>query len=89
MKTLFRLTAFCAALSLSTTAVVAIAANAEQETGLRVFPPTKTELFTGQRFDLRVESQIPAREAPKLMFRTCYAEIRYATSPAQCGALRL
>jgi len=67
MKTLFRLTAFCAALSLSTTAVVAIAANAEQDTGLRVFPPTRTELFTGQRFDLRVESQIPAREAPKLV----------------------
>ena len=26
---------------------------------------------------------------PKLKFRTCYAEIRYATSPAQCGALRI
>ena len=24
---------------------------------------------------------------PKLKFRTCYAELRTATSPAQCGAL--
>jgi hypothetical protein len=67
MKILFPITALCAALSLSTTAMVAVAANAEQATGLRIFPPTRTELFTGQRFDLRVESQIPAREAPKLV----------------------
>jgi hypothetical protein len=36
------------------------AMNAEPETGLRVMPPTGTELFAGQRFDLRVETQIPA-----------------------------
>jgi len=31
--------------------------NAEAETGLRVSPPTGTELFAGQRFDLRIETQ--------------------------------
>lgn len=41
--------------------------NAEAETGLRVLPPTGTELFAGQRFDLRVETQIPAQSAPKLV----------------------
>ena len=41
--------------------------NAEAETGLRVLPPTGTELFAGQRFDLRIETQIPAQAAPKLV----------------------
>jgi len=41
--------------------------NAEAETGLRMLPPTGTELFAGQRFDLRVETQIPAQAAPKLV----------------------
>ncbi len=40
--------------------------NAESETGLRMMPPTGTELFAGQRFDLRVETQIPAQQAPQL-----------------------
>src|ERR1017187_10299531 len=43
------------------------AINAEAETGLRVLPPTGTELFAGQRFDLRIETQIPAQTAPKLV----------------------
>lgn len=38
--------------------------HAEPESGLRIFPPTHTELFAGQRFDLRVETQLPARDAP-------------------------
>jgi hypothetical protein len=41
--------------------------NAEVDTGLRVLPPTGTELFAGQRFDLRIETQIPAQAAPKLL----------------------
>src|ERR1017187_9941854 len=41
--------------------------NAEAETGLRVLPPTGTELFAGQRFDLRIETQIPAQTAPTLV----------------------
>ena len=41
--------------------------NAEADTGLRVLPPTGTELFAGQRFDLRIETQIPAQTAPKLV----------------------
>ena len=41
--------------------------NAEAETGLRVMPPTGTDLFAGQRFDLRVETQIPAQAAPRLV----------------------
>ena len=41
--------------------------NAEAETGLRLSPPTGTELFAGQRFDLRVETQIPAQSAPRLV----------------------
>ena len=41
--------------------------HAEQQTGLRVLPPTGTELFAGQRFDLRVESQIPAKQSPRLV----------------------
>jgi len=40
--------------------------NAESETGLRLLPPTGTELFAGQRFDLRIETQIPAATAPRL-----------------------
>jgi len=43
------------------------AMNAEAETGLRVMPPTGTELFAGQRFDLRIETQIPAQAAPRLV----------------------
>lgn len=41
--------------------------NAEAETGLRVMPPTGTDLFAGQRFDLRIETQIPAQSAPQLV----------------------
>lgn len=37
--------------------------HAEAESGLRIFPPTGTELFAGQRFDLRVETQWPAQQA--------------------------
>jgi len=40
--------------------------NTEAETGLRISPPTGTDLFAGQRFDLRVETQIPAQAAPEL-----------------------
>jgi alkaline phosphatase len=43
------------------------AMNVEAETGLRVMPPTGTELFAGQRFDLRIETQIPAQAAPRLV----------------------
>lgn len=41
--------------------------NAEPESGLRIMPPTGSDLFAGQRFDLRIETQIPAREAPRLV----------------------
>ncbi len=41
--------------------------NAEPETGLRMSPPTGTELVASQRFDLRVETQIPAQTTPKLV----------------------
>jgi alkaline phosphatase len=41
--------------------------NAEAESGLRVMPPTGTELFAGQRFDLRIETQIPAQKPPALV----------------------
>ncbi|MBC7879804.1 MAG: alkaline phosphatase [Anaerolineae bacterium] len=34
--------------------------NAEPNSGLRIMPPTNTQLIQGQRFDLRVETQIPA-----------------------------
>jgi alkaline phosphatase len=34
--------------------------NAEPNSGLRIMPPTNTQLIVGQRFDLRVETQIPA-----------------------------
>lgn len=34
--------------------------NAEPISGLRIMPPTNTQLIQGQRFDLRVETQIPA-----------------------------
>ena len=44
--------------------------NAEPETGLRIMPPTGSELFAGQRFDLRIETQIPARESPRLVSLT-------------------
>jgi alkaline phosphatase len=41
--------------------------NAEPTTGLRILPPTGSQLVTGQRFDLRVETQIPAQAPPKLV----------------------
>ena len=41
--------------------------NAEPESGLRLMPPTRSDLFAGQRFDLRIETQIPAQEAPRLL----------------------
>ena len=41
--------------------------NAESESGLRMMPPTRSDLFAGQRFDLRVETQIPAQVAPNLV----------------------
>jgi alkaline phosphatase len=34
--------------------------NVEPNSGLRIMPPTNTQLIVGQRFDLRVETQIPA-----------------------------
>jgi len=40
--------------------------NAEPTTGLRILPPSGTHLWTGQRFDLRVETQLPAQKAPVL-----------------------
>ncbi len=40
--------------------------HAEAQSGLRILPPAGTELFAGQRFDLRVETQIPAQAAPVL-----------------------
>jgi len=42
--------------------------NVEPNTGLRVQPPTGTQLLKGQRFDLRVETQIPSTngQAPVL-----------------------
>lgn len=40
--------------------------HAEPTTGLRIFPPTATELFAGQHFDLRVETQLPAATPPRL-----------------------
>jgi alkaline phosphatase len=41
--------------------------HADPETGLRVFPPTSSEIFAGQRFDLRIETQLPAQTPPKLL----------------------
>ncbi|HXC40244.1 MAG TPA: alkaline phosphatase [Burkholderiales bacterium] len=40
--------------------------NAEPNSGLRLLPPTGTQLIAGQRFDLRVETQLPAKAAPEL-----------------------
>ncbi|MFN8559972.1 MAG: alkaline phosphatase, partial [Dehalococcoidia bacterium] len=40
--------------------------NAEASSGLRILPPTATQLLPGQRFDLRVETQIPAGAPPRL-----------------------
>lgn len=40
--------------------------HAEPATGLRIFPPTATDLFAGQRFDLRIETQLPAQSSPVL-----------------------
>ena len=53
--------------------------NAEAETGLRILPPTGTELFAGQRFDLRIETQIPAQAAPKLVRLTVNGRDRTET----------
>ncbi len=44
--------------------------NAEPNTGLRIMPPTETQLIVGQRFDLRIETQIPATTAPTLVSLT-------------------
>ena len=41
--------------------------HADPDSGLRIFPPAGTELFAGQRFDLRVETQLPAAQAPRLV----------------------
>ena len=41
--------------------------HADPGSGLRMFPPTATELFAGQRFDLRIETQLPAKAAPTLV----------------------
>jgi len=41
--------------------------HAEAHTGLRLSPPTGTQLLSGQRFDLRVETQIPAQTPPTLV----------------------
>ena len=40
--------------------------HAEPASGLRILPPTGTQLIRGQRFDLRVETQLPAKSAPTL-----------------------
>ncbi|MEO8601294.1 MAG: alkaline phosphatase [bacterium] len=40
--------------------------NAEPVSGLRILPPTDTQLLPGQRFDLRIETQIPAAATPQL-----------------------
>jgi hypothetical protein len=34
--------------------------NASQTVGLRIFPPTDTQLIEHQRFDLRIETQVPS-----------------------------
>ncbi|WP_218082105.1 alkaline phosphatase [Anthocerotibacter panamensis] len=44
--------------------------NAEPNTGLRIMPPTETQLIVGQRFDLRVETQVPGATAPTLVSLT-------------------
>ncbi len=43
-----------------------IPSNSDPATGLRILPPTGTQLISGQKFDLRVETQVPAAAAPKL-----------------------
>ena len=40
--------------------------NADPDTGLRILPPTGTQLIENQRFDLRIETQIPAASLPHL-----------------------
>lgn len=40
--------------------------NIDSKTGLRIMPPTASTLLEGQRFDLRVETQIPAITEPEL-----------------------
>ena len=61
-------------------------ANAEPETGLRVMPPTGTELFAGQRFDLRIETQIPAKAAPRLVKLTVNGRDHTAAFERRIGA---
>ena len=41
--------------------------HAAADTGLRILPPTGTQLIAGQRFDLRVETQLPATAPPELV----------------------
>ncbi|MEO0617474.1 MAG: alkaline phosphatase [Pseudomonadota bacterium] len=38
--------------------------NVDPSTGLRIMPPTETTLFTGQKLDLRVETQFPSADDP-------------------------
>jgi alkaline phosphatase len=40
--------------------------NASPTVGLRIFPPTNTQLIERQRFDLRIETQVPGAKAPVL-----------------------
>ncbi len=40
--------------------------NASPIVGLRIFPPTHTQLIEHQRFDLRIETQVPGATAPVL-----------------------
>jgi alkaline phosphatase len=40
--------------------------NASPTVGLRIFPPTDTQLIEKQRFDLRIETQVPGATTPVL-----------------------
>ncbi|MGA7954903.1 MAG: alkaline phosphatase [Gloeobacterales cyanobacterium] len=40
--------------------------NASPTVGLRIFPPTHTQLIENQRFDLRIETQVPGNTPPVL-----------------------
>jgi alkaline phosphatase len=53
--------------------------NASPTVGLRIFPPTNTQLIEHQRFDLRIETQVPGATAPVLKsLKINGAEIRDA-----------
>jgi alkaline phosphatase len=53
--------------------------NASPTVGLRIFPPTYTQLIENQRFDLRIETQVPGATAPVLKsLKINGAEIRDA-----------